>query len=92
MTNMGATAAPRFPEGVEATDVRLVPARESYFPQAGRSPVMACVVSFDNRLAVELPHHTACFTPQYMRAFRDDVRTALLAFTQDDAPAAVNAC
>ncbi|MHC8560691.1 phthiocerol/phthiodiolone dimycocerosyl transferase family protein [Streptomyces albidoflavus] len=33
VTNMGATAAPRFPEGVEGTDVRLVPARESYFPQ-----------------------------------------------------------
>ncbi|MEV5284487.1 condensation domain-containing protein [Streptomyces albidoflavus] len=91
VTNMGATAAPRFPEGVEGTDVRLVPARESYFPQAGRSPVMACVVSFDNRLAVELPHHTACFTPQYMRAFRDDVRTALLAFTQDAAPAPASA-
>ncbi|MBT3158231.1 protein kinase [Streptomyces sp. CHA1] len=91
VTNMGATAAPRFPEGLEATDVRLVPARESYFPQAGRSPVMACVVSFDNQLAVELPHHTACFTPQYMRAFRDDVRTALLAFTEDTAPAPVTA-
>ncbi|WP_408908537.1 phthiocerol/phthiodiolone dimycocerosyl transferase family protein [Streptomyces albidoflavus] len=91
VTNMGATAAPRFPEGLEATDVRLVPARESYFPQAGRSPVMACVVSFDNQLAVELPHHTGCFTPQYMRAFRDDVRTALLAFTEGTAPAPVTA-
>ncbi|MFD9145998.1 condensation domain-containing protein [Streptomyces diastaticus] len=87
VTNMGATAGPRFPEGVEGTDVRLVPARETYFPRAGRSPVMACVVSFDHRLAVELPHHTACFSPAFMRAFRDDVRSALLAFTQDAAPA-----
>ncbi|MEU1039100.1 condensation domain-containing protein [Streptomyces sp. NPDC005551] len=80
VTNMGAAPGPRLPDGAQVTDVRLVPAREQYFPQAGRSPVMACVVSFDGRLAIEFPHWTACFTPAFMRAFRDDVRTALLAF------------
>ncbi|MER6345133.1 phthiocerol/phthiodiolone dimycocerosyl transferase family protein [Streptomyces sp. NPDC001595] len=79
-TNMGVVSGPRLPAGLRATDVRLVPAREHYFPQAGRSPVMACVVSFDGRLAIEFPHSTACFSPSFMRAFRDDVRTGLLAF------------
>ncbi|MET7441116.1 condensation domain-containing protein [Streptomyces sp. NPDC005496] len=87
VTNMGSAPGPRLPEGAEVTDVRLVPAREQYFPQAGRSPVMACVVSFDGRLGIEFPHFTACFTPAFMRAFRDDVRTTLLTFaTTGDAP------
>jgi phenolphthiocerol/phthiocerol/phthiodiolone dimycocerosyl transferase len=77
-TNMGAVPGPRLPTGLELTDVRLVPGREHYFPQAGRSPLMACVVTFDGRLAVELPHHTACFSAEFMRAFRDDLRSALL--------------
>lgn len=77
-TNMGAVPGPRLPAGLELTDVRLVPGRENYFPQAGRSPLMACVVSFDGRLGVELPHHTACFSAEFMRAFRDDLRAALL--------------
>ncbi|WP_052034415.1 phthiocerol/phthiodiolone dimycocerosyl transferase family protein [Streptomyces pseudogriseolus] len=82
VTNMGSVPGPRLPEGTELTDVRLVPAREQYFPQAGRSPLMACVVSFDGRLAIEFPHYTACFSPAFMRDLRDDVRTALLAFTE----------
>ncbi|MFI8193336.1 protein kinase [Streptomyces sp. NPDC085946] len=85
-TNMGVVPGPRLPAGLEATDVRLVPAREHYFPQAGRSPVMACVVSFDGRLAIEFPHSTACFSPSFMRAFRDDVRTGLLAFADASGP------
>ena len=78
-TNMGAVPGPRLPHGLEITDVRLVPGREHYFPQAGRSPLMACVVSFDGRLAVELPHHTACFSAEFVRGFRDDLRAALSA-------------
>ncbi|WP_369193062.1 phthiocerol/phthiodiolone dimycocerosyl transferase family protein [Streptomyces djakartensis] len=78
VTNMGVVAGPRLPEGLRAADVRLVPAREHYFPQAGRSPVMACVVSFEGRLSIEFPHSTACYSPAFMRAFRDDVRAGLL--------------
>ncbi len=85
-TNMGVVPGPRLPAGLRATDVRLVPAREHYFPQAGRSPVMACVVSFEGRLAIEFPHFTACFSTSFMRAFRDDVLTALLAFTDAAEP------
>ncbi|GAA2549600.1 acyltransferase [Streptomyces levis] len=80
-TNMGVVPGPRLPEGLRAVDVRLVPAREHYFPQAGRSPVMACVVSFEGRLSIEFPHSTACYSPSFMRAFRDDVRAGLLRFT-----------
>jgi hypothetical protein len=80
VTNMGAVRGPRLPAGLRLDDVRLAPAREQYFPQAGRSPVMACVVTFDGRLGIEFPHHTACFSRPFMRAFRDDVRTALLSF------------
>ncbi|MFD7304748.1 condensation domain-containing protein [Streptomyces pharetrae] len=79
-TNMGVVPGPRLPDGLRAVDVRLVPAREQYFPQAGRSPVMACVVSFEGRLSIEFPHSTACFSPSFMRAFRDDVRAGLLRF------------
>ncbi|MEU6391699.1 condensation domain-containing protein [Streptomyces sp. NPDC046939] len=91
VTNMGVVPGPRLPEGLRATDVRLVPARENYFPQAGRSPVMACVVSFEGRLAVEFPHFTSCFSPSFMRAFRDDVREGLLAFTDTAEPDLVTA-
>lgn len=80
VTNMGVVPGPRLPDDLRATDVRLVPARENYFPQAGRSPVMACVVSFEGRLAVEFPHFTSCFSAPFMGSFRDDVREGLLAF------------
>ncbi|MHC3475229.1 phthiocerol/phthiodiolone dimycocerosyl transferase family protein [Streptomyces sp. 7R007] len=80
VTNMGVVPGPRLPEGLRAVDVRLVPARENYFPQAGRSPVMACVVSFEGRLSIEFPHFTACFSPSFMRALRDEVLDGLLAF------------
>ncbi|GAA2264387.1 hypothetical protein GCM10010145_44470 [Streptomyces ruber] len=89
VTNMGVVPGPRLPEGLRATDVRLVPGREQYFPQAGRSPVMACVVSFEGRLAIEFPHFTACFSPSFMRAFRDDVLDGLLAFAGTAEPAGV---
>ncbi|WP_330327765.1 phthiocerol/phthiodiolone dimycocerosyl transferase family protein [Streptomyces pseudovenezuelae] len=85
-TNMGVVPGPRLPSGLRAVDVRLVPGREHYFPQAGRSPVMACVVSFEGRLGIEFPHSTACYSPDFMRAFRDDVRAGLLAFTEADDP------
>ncbi|MES9525237.1 phthiocerol/phthiodiolone dimycocerosyl transferase family protein [Streptomyces capoamus] len=81
VTNMGVVPGPRLPGDLRVVDVRLVPAREHYFPQAGRSPVMACVVSFEGRLAIEFPHSTACFSPSFMRAFRDEVLDGLLAFT-----------
>ncbi|GAA2785369.1 hypothetical protein GCM10010505_11890 [Kitasatospora aburaviensis] len=77
-TNMGAVAAPPLPEGLELLDVRLVPAREQYFPQAGRSPLMACVTTFAGRLAVEFPYWTECFSGPFMAALRDDVQAALL--------------
>ncbi|WP_189712100.1 phthiocerol/phthiodiolone dimycocerosyl transferase family protein [Streptomyces phaeofaciens] len=83
-TNMGVVPGPRLPEGLRVTDVRLVPARENYFPQAGRSPLMACVTSFDGRLAVEFPHHTACFSTEFMAALRDDVHATLLALVDTD--------
>ncbi|GGS45394.1 protein kinase [Streptomyces griseoviridis] len=85
-TNMGVVPGPRLPGGLRMVDVRLVPAREQYFPQAGRSPVMACVVSFGGRLAIEFPHSTACFSPSFMRAFRDDVRAGLLRFAHAGRP------
>ncbi|MFJ9724708.1 protein kinase [Streptomyces sp. NPDC101209] len=83
VTNMGVVPGPRLPDGLRAVDVRLVPGRENYFPQAGRSPVMACVVSFEGRLSIEFPHCTACFSPTFMRAFRDEVLDDLLAFASE---------
>ncbi|WP_395293099.1 protein kinase [Kitasatospora hibisci] len=77
-TNMGAVAAPPLPEGLELLDVRLVPAREQYFPQAGRSPLMACVTTFDGRLAVEFPYWSECFSGPFMAALREDVQSVLL--------------
>ncbi|CAM5334659.1 Phthiocerol/phthiodiolone dimycocerosyl transferase OS=Streptomyces fumanus OX=67302 GN=GCM10018772_28510 PE=3 SV=1 [Streptomyces fumanus] len=91
VTNMGVVPGPRLPEGLRAVDVRLVPGREEYFPGAGRSPVMACVVSFEGRLAIEFPHFTACFSPAFMRAFRDDVRETLLGFAHAAEPERVHA-
>ncbi|MGW2834359.1 phthiocerol/phthiodiolone dimycocerosyl transferase family protein [Streptomyces sp. NPDC001286] len=82
-TNMGVVPGPRLPDGLHAVDVRLVPGRENYFPQAGRSPVMACVVSFEGRLSIEFPHYTACFSPSFMRTFRDEVLDGLLAFASE---------
>ncbi|MEU4931976.1 condensation domain-containing protein [Streptomyces yokosukanensis] len=91
-TNMGVAPGPRLPAGLEATDVRLVPAREQYFPQAGRSPVMACIVSFEGRLAVEFPHFTACFSTSFVQALRDDVLKALEALADNTpGPAALQA-
>ncbi|MFF8382071.1 phthiocerol/phthiodiolone dimycocerosyl transferase family protein [Streptomyces kanasensis] len=90
-TNMGVVPGPRLPDGLRAVDVRLVPAREQYFPQAGRSPVMACVVSFEGRLSIEFPHSTACFSPTFMRAFRDDVRAGLLRFATAAEPRSADA-
>ncbi|MBN0048531.1 protein kinase [Streptomyces actuosus] len=89
VTNMGLVPGPRLPDGLRMTDVRLVPAREHYFPQAGRSPLMACVVSFDGRLAVEFPHHTACFSPAFMAELRDDVRGTLLSLADEERPVSV---
>ncbi|WSZ35094.1 protein kinase [Streptomyces sp. NBC_00882] len=84
VTNMGAVSGPRLPEGTRVTDVRLTPAREHYFPQAGRSPIMACVTTFDGRLAIEFPHHTACFSQPFMRELADEVRASLLALAEPD--------
>ncbi|MFF8036156.1 protein kinase [Streptomyces sp. NPDC016626] len=86
VTNMGVVPGPRLPDGLRADDVRLAPAREQYFPQAGRSPLLACVVSFEGRLSIEFPHYTACFSPSFAAAFRDDVLDGLLAFASTAAP------
>ncbi|GIF16351.1 hypothetical protein Ate01nite_63830 [Actinoplanes teichomyceticus] len=86
-TNMGVCPAPRPPRGLELVDVRLVPAREQYFPQAGRSPIMACAVSFDGRLAIEFPFFTACFSPSFMRTFRNELHAGLVAFADAAEPA-----
>ena len=85
-TNMGAVPGPRLPAGLEVTDVRLMPAREQYFPAAGRSPVMACVVSFEGRLAIEFPYFTACYSPTFVRSFRDGAGAALAAFADAAEP------
>lgn len=90
-TNMGAVSGPRLPAGLDLLDLRLVPAREHYFPQAGRSPVMACATTFDGRLAVEFPYWTECFTPSAMSAFRDGVRAALLDRTATGPPSVTTA-
>ncbi|WP_443046678.1 phthiocerol/phthiodiolone dimycocerosyl transferase family protein [Streptomyces sp. DSM 40750] len=84
VTNMGAVSGPRLPEGTRVTDVRLAPARENYFPQAGRSPIMACVATFDGRLAIEFPHHTACFSRPFIRELGDEVHASLLALAKSD--------
>jgi len=76
-TNMGAVDAPPLPSDLDLLDLRLVPAREQYHPEAGRSPVLACVTTFDGRLAVEFPYWTGCFSPAATAAFRDGVGTEL---------------
>lgn len=84
VTNMGRVEGPAAPPGLDIDDVRLAPAREHYFPQAGRGPVMGCVVSFDGRLGVELPYSTACFTEKQMNEVTDGLRSVLLGFAQGE--------
>ncbi|GAB3649694.1 phthiocerol/phthiodiolone dimycocerosyl transferase family protein [Streptomyces sparsus] len=86
VTNMGAVPGPPVPPGLDVVDMRLVPAREQYFPQAGRGPVMGCVTSFDNRLCVELPYSRECFGTEQIRGIRDRVHAALLALPASKAP------
>ncbi|MEU7022635.1 condensation domain-containing protein [Streptomyces sp. NPDC046203] len=86
-TNMGVLPGPRLPEGLEITGMRLLPGRENYFPAAGRSPVMACVVSVDGRLTIEFPFFTACFSPELVQGFCDGVGTVLDTFTEAAGPA-----
>ncbi|MFD9566490.1 condensation domain-containing protein [Streptomyces sp. NPDC059994] len=80
VTNMGRVSGPVTPDGLEVTDVRLAPAREHYFPEAGRGPVMVCVVSFDGRLGIELPYSAGCFTHEQMDELRAALHTNLLVF------------
>ncbi|MGW1073680.1 phthiocerol/phthiodiolone dimycocerosyl transferase family protein [Streptomyces sp. NPDC002537] len=80
VTNMGRVATPPAPRGLDITDVRLIPVRDNYYPQAGRGPVMACVVSFGDSLAIELPYSTECFGHEQIDEIRDGVHAALLAF------------
>ncbi|MFE9258348.1 condensation domain-containing protein [Streptomyces sp. NPDC006879] len=84
VTNMGRVEGPVAPPGLDIDDVRLAPAREHYFPQAGRGPVMACVVSFDGRLGVELPYSTECFTEAQMNEVADSLCSVLLGFAQGE--------
>ncbi|MFI1769169.1 protein kinase [Streptomyces sp. NPDC020800] len=86
VSNMGKMTAPCLPGGLHMSDVRLVPARENYYLQAGRSPIMASAVSFQGQLAIELPYHTACFSTALMRKLRDDTRAILLAFAGEQQP------
>ncbi|NUS13227.1 MAG: protein kinase [Streptomyces sp.] len=90
-TNLRAITGPRLPAGLELRDLRLVPARENYFPQAGRGPVMACITTFDGRLAVEFPYWTECFGGASMAAFSSEVRSALLDHVATRVPAATPA-
>ncbi|MEU1071164.1 MULTISPECIES: condensation domain-containing protein [unclassified Streptomyces] len=91
VTNMGRVPGPATPDGLQVTDVRLAPAREHYFPEAGRGPVMVCVVSFEGRLGIELPYSAGCFTHEQMEELRSALHTSLLAFAdhRDDAEGAV---
>ncbi|MFD0381935.1 protein kinase [Streptomyces stramineus] len=86
VTNMGARPGPPAPRGLELTDMRLVPARENYYPQAGRGPLLACVVSFDGRLGIDIPYSTECFGDEQVRAVRDSVRTTLLTLADRTEP------
>jgi phenolphthiocerol/phthiocerol/phthiodiolone dimycocerosyl transferase len=80
VTNMGLVQGPTTPEGVEITDVRLVPARENYHPEAGRGPLMACVVSFDGRLDIEIPYSRECFTERQIDSVADELHRVLDGF------------
>ncbi|GGV23528.1 acyltransferase [Kitasatospora herbaricolor] len=81
VTNLGSVPGPPAPPGLELTGMRLIPVREQYYPQAGQGPLMACVTSFDGRLAIELPYSTECFGHGQIAGIRADVEAALLAFT-----------
>ena len=87
VTNMGALSGPRSPYGVEVTDVRLVPARENYHPEAGRGPLMVCVVTVDGCLDIELPYSRECFTDQQTAAVVADIRRVLDGFAHPVDPA-----
>ncbi|MGF1425694.1 phthiocerol/phthiodiolone dimycocerosyl transferase family protein [Kitasatospora sp. LaBMicrA B282] len=77
-TNVGNLAGPPLPAGLELLDMRGSPAREQYYPRAGRSPVMAAVSTFAGRLAIEFPYWTECFSGPFMADFRDEVQALLL--------------
>jgi hypothetical protein len=80
VTNLGGLAGPPSPDGLRVTDPRIVPFREQYYPQAGRGPLMACVVSFDDRLSIELPYSTECFSGEQIAGIHRVVLAALLDF------------
>jgi len=84
VTNLGCHPSPPTPRGLDVTDVRLIPVREHYYPEAGKGPLMACVVSFDNRLSIELPYSTECFSHEQIREIRNSVQTTLLTFVGHD--------
>jgi len=79
-TNLGRLSTPPAPQGLRITDMRIVPFREQYYPQAGRGPLMACVVSFDNRLSIELPYSTECFSHEQLQGISTGVHSTLLGF------------
>ncbi|WP_327321220.1 protein kinase [Streptomyces sp. NBC_01210] len=84
VTNMGAVDDPLVPNTLDITDVRLIPARDHYYPEAGRGPVMGCVVSFNNRLGIELPYSSECFSHKQIRDLSSSVYTTLLGFLGED--------
>ncbi|MFC9324087.1 protein kinase [Kitasatospora sp. NPDC057015] len=84
VTNLGSVPGPPAPTGLRLTGMRLIPVREQYYPQAGRGPLMACVTSFDGRLAIELPYSTECFGHEQIGGIRADVEAALLSFADRD--------
>ncbi|MEV8474421.1 protein kinase [Streptomyces sp. NPDC051173] len=80
-TNLGAHRTPPAPPGLSLTDLRVIPVRERYYPEAGRGPVMGCIASFDGRLRVEFPYSTECFTGEQIQEVRDAAHAILLSLT-----------
>ncbi|MBC3840796.1 hypothetical protein GXW82_12415 [Streptacidiphilus sp. 4-A2] len=66
--------------------MRLVPARENYHPEAGRGPLMACVVSFDGCLDIGIPYSKACFTDRQIDSVASELRRVLDGFTSAGEP------
>jgi hypothetical protein len=89
LTNLGSRPGPSAPPGLTLDGMRLVPVREEYYPQAGRGPLMACVVSFDGRLCIELPYSTECFSHQQINGLRAAVHATLLALGAPDSAVTV---
>ncbi|QHC20448.1 phthiocerol/phthiodiolone dimycocerosyl transferase family protein [Streptomyces sp. GS7] len=76
-TNLGSMPVPGLPSGLEITDMRCFALGNASFPQAGRGPLGAAVLTVHGRLGIEFPHSTDCFTPEQLRDACDSVRATL---------------